>query len=179
MATRSGSIDPGLVLWLEERADIPPAELATALEHRSGLLGLAGTADMKEILDAETTGDPDAILAVDVYLHRLTAAVAALAAAMNGLEILIFTGGVGERAAQIRQRVTEGLRFLGVLTDSQPNRTLAPDCEISHPDASVRTLVIEAREDLQMSREARSALSLQIRIGTFASSAQRRCCSHI
>jgi acetate kinase len=80
---------------------------------------------------------------------------------MNGLEILIFTGGVGERAARIHQRVTEGLRFLGVLTDSQRNQTSRPDCEISHPEASVRTLVIEAREDLQISREVRRALSLQ------------------
>ena len=98
MATRSGSIDPGLVLWLEEHVRTPPAELAATLEHRSGLLGLAGTADMRAILAAAEAGDPDAVLALDVYHHRLRAAVAAMAAALGGLDVLVFTGGVGENA---------------------------------------------------------------------------------
>ncbi len=98
MATRSGSIDPGLVLWLEEHVRMPPAELAATLEHRSGLLGLAGTADMRAILAAEADGDEAASLAVGVYLHRLRASVAAMVAALGGLDVLVFTGGVGEHA---------------------------------------------------------------------------------
>ena len=98
MATRSGSVDPGLLLWLEEHMGMPPSELASTLEHRSGLLGLAGTGDMKAILEAEAAGDEQARLAVEVYLHRLRSQIAAMAAALEGLDALVFTGGVGERA---------------------------------------------------------------------------------
>ena len=105
MATRSGSIDPGLVLWLVEHVRMPPAELAATLEHRSGLLGLAGTADMRAILAAEAAGDETATLALGVYLHRLRASIAAMVAALGGLDVLVFTGGVGENAPAIRERV--------------------------------------------------------------------------
>ena len=80
MATRSGSVDPGLVLWLEDHVGMPPTELAATLEHRSGLLGLAGTADMQDVLEAAEGGHADARLALDVYVHRLTAGIAAMAA---------------------------------------------------------------------------------------------------
>ena len=80
MATRSGSVDPGLVLWLAEHAGMPPAELAATLERRSGLLGLAGTADMREIVAGAAAGRPEARLALDVYVHRLRGAIAAMAA---------------------------------------------------------------------------------------------------
>jgi acetate kinase len=75
MGTRSGNVDPGLILWLEEHTGMPPSELASALEHRSGLAGLAGTADMREVLASESRGDADAALAVGVYLHRLRAGI--------------------------------------------------------------------------------------------------------
>jgi acetate kinase len=104
MATRSGSVDPGLVLWLEEHAGMPPAELAATLEYRSGLQGLAGTSDMREILSRAASGDSRAELAREVYLHRLCGSAAAMAAAMNGLDVLVFTGGVGENSAEIRER---------------------------------------------------------------------------
>src|SRR6185437_13565313 len=109
MATRSGSVDPGLVLWLEEHAHMPPAGLAQTLEHRSGLTGLTGTADMREVLDRASAGDPRALLGRDVYLHRLRACIASMAAAMHGLDALVFTGGVGENSAQIRSRAAAGL----------------------------------------------------------------------
>ena len=95
MATRSGSVDPGLLLWLEEHVGMPPSELASTLEHRSGLLGLTGMADMRAVLAAEEAGEPEAVLAMGVYVHRLRAGVAAMAAAMDGLDCLVFTGGVG------------------------------------------------------------------------------------
>ena len=99
MGTRSGSVDPGLLLWLIEHEGVVPAELADGLEHRSGLLALAGTGDMREILTRADAGDGDACAALDVYVHRLRAGVGAMAAAMNGLDVLVFTGGVGEHAA--------------------------------------------------------------------------------
>jgi acetate kinase len=154
MATRSGSVDPGLVLWLEEHAGLPPAELAATLEHRSGLLGLAGSADMREVLDAEASGNNEAALGVAVYLHRLRAAIASMAAAMAGLDALAFTGGVGEKAASIRSRAAAGLGFLGIRLDEEANATARPDTEITDAgEPGVRSFVIEAREDVQIARE--------------------------
>jgi len=157
MATRSGSVDPGLVLWLEEHVGMPPAELAATLEHRSGLLGLAGTPEMPSILAAEEEGQAEAQLAVAVYLHRLRAGVAAMAAAMDGLDALVFTGGVGENAASIRQRTADGLEFLGVKVDPARNED-AGDREIGTRNARVRTLVVAAREDLEIARQVRDLL---------------------
>jgi len=162
MATRSGSVDPGLVLWLEEHVGMPPAELAAALEYRAGLLGLAGTADMRAVLAAEEQGDPEAALAAAVYLHRLRAAVAAMAAALGGLDVLAFTGGVGENSAAIRRRAADGLAFLGVAVDDAQAGAGADagvvDHEISAPGARVRSFVIAAREDLQIAAEVRAVL---------------------
>jgi acetate kinase len=158
MATRSGAVDPGLVLWLETHAGMPPGELAAALEHRSGLLGLAGTADMREILSRCAAGDARAVLARDVYLHRLCGSVAAMAAALGGLDVLAFTGGVGENSAQIRSLAMAGLGFLGVRGDAARNEGGHGDREIGAAGAPVRSLVISAREDLEIARQVRSAL---------------------
>lgn len=159
MATRSGSLDPGLVLWLEQHAGVSPADLAEALENRSGLLGLAGDADMEAILRKSDEGNPSARLAVDVFLHRLGAGIAAMAAAMDGLDALVFTGGVGENSAQIRELCGARLGFLGVGVDSTFNQSGNGDREIG-PDASVvRVVVVESREDLQIVHEVRRLLS--------------------
>jgi acetate kinase len=158
MATRSGAIDPGLVLWLEGHVGMPPEELASTLEHRSGLLGLAGTADMRAILAAESAGDEAAILALGVYLHRLRGSVAAMVAALGGLDVLVFTGGVGEHAPAIRGRTAADLAFLGVAVDAEANSAVAGDAEITAPGATVSTVVVEAREDLEIAREVRAVL---------------------
>ncbi len=158
MATRSGSVDPGLVLWLEEHAGMLAGELAQALERRSGLMGLAGSADMRAVLDAEIHGDEAAALAVGVYLHRLRGQIAAMTAALNGIDVLVFTGGVGEGSSSIRQRTAAGLSFLGVGLDDDRNARVAPDGEISSRAETVRTFVVRAREDLQIASEVASAL---------------------
>jgi acetate kinase len=158
MATRSGSIDPGLVLWLEEHVHMPPAELAATLEHRSGLLGLAGTADMRAILAAEAGGDEAAALAMGVYLHRLRAGVAAMAAALGGLDVLVFTGGVGENAPAVRARLAAALGWLGVAVHPEANAAAVGDGDISVSGAAVRSLVIVAREDLEVVRQVREVL---------------------
>jgi acetate kinase len=159
MATRSGSVDPGLVLWLEEHAGTPPAELAATLEHRSGLLGLAGTADMREVLGGERGGDAAAALAAGVYLHRLRSQIAAMTAALDGLDALVFTGGVGERSAEIRMRAADGLAYLGVELDPEANTEGVGDREIGAARATVRTLVVESREDLEIAGQVRQALT--------------------
>src|SRR6202021_1249020 len=108
MATRSGSVDPGLVLWLLEQTRLSQRELAAALEHESGILALAGSEDMREVLSRIGDGDKRARLALDVYVHRLRGAIAAMAAALGGIDVLAFTGGGGERAPQIRREAVLG-----------------------------------------------------------------------
>jgi len=158
MATRSGSVDPGLLLWLEEHAGTPPAELAATLEYRSGLYGLAGTGDMREVLSRAAAGDSRAVLAREVYLHRLRALIASMAAAMNGLDALVFTGGVGENSAEVRSRAMAGLGFLGVREDAARNADGGGDREIGVDGAGVRALVIAAREDLEIACQVRQVL---------------------
>jgi acetate kinase len=158
MATRSGSVDPGLLLWLEEHAEMKPAELAETLEKHSGLTGLAGTPDMREILGRAAAGDVDAGLALDVYLHRLRAGIAAMAAAMGGADALVFTGGVGENSAEIRARAMDGLGFLGIRADEVSNCNGTGDREIGSAHAPVRSLVVSAREDIEIARQVRTTL---------------------
>jgi acetate kinase len=159
MATRSGSVDPGLLLWLMEQTGMAERELARALEHESGLLGLAGSPDMREIIARAGDGDDSAQLALDVYLHRLRAGIASMAAALNGLDVLVFTGGVGEHSPDIRSRAVRGLEFLGVAVDDQLNAVDAEDDrEITGAGAPARVLVIQAREDLEIARQARAVL---------------------
>jgi acetate kinase len=159
MGTRSGTVDPGLVLWLAEHAHTPPAELAATLEFRSGLLGLAGTADMREVLARAAGGDCAARLALEVYLHRLRGLVGSMAAALRGLDTLVFTGGVGENAAEIRAGAANGLGFLGVAVDEDRNAGADGDTDITAPGAAVRTFVVAAREDLEIARQVREVLS--------------------
>jgi acetate kinase len=158
MATRSGSVDPGMLLWLLEREELSAGELADALEYSSGLLGLTGSADMREILDRAGWGDPSARLALEVYTHRLRAGIAAMAAALDGLDALVFTGGIGEHSSEIRAQAAAGLGFLGVAVDGARNAQSQADCEIGARGAAVRTLVLTAREDNEIARQVRELL---------------------
>jgi acetate kinase len=158
MATRSGSVDPGLLLWLLEREALSVAEMAEALEHDAGLLALAGSADMREVLARADTGDDEARVALGVYVHRLRAGVAAMAAALGGVDALVFTGGVGERSAPVRAAAASGLGFLGVGVDGARNAAPDGDADVSADGAAARTLVIPAREDLEIARQVRALL---------------------
>jgi acetate kinase len=158
MATRSGSVDPGMLLWLLEHAELSVAELADALEHRSGLLGIAGNADMREIIDRAAADDPPAQLALEVYVHRLRAGIAAMAAALSGLDVLVFTAGVGEHSPMVRTRTAAGLSFLGVSLDDARNEDAQGDAEIGDDSADVRALVLTAREDIEIARQVRAVL---------------------
>ncbi|HEV3047276.1 MAG TPA: acetate/propionate family kinase [Solirubrobacteraceae bacterium] len=159
MATRSGSVDPGLLLWLLERGRLSQEELADGLERRSGLLGLAGTADMRELLERAAGGERRAGLALDVYTHRLRGGIAAMAAALGGLDVLVFTGGVGERAPAVRARAAAGLDFLGVALDAGLNERARGEQPIGADRAPVQTLVLPAREDLEIARQVRAVLA--------------------
>jgi acetate kinase len=166
MATRSGSVDPGLLLWLLEHEATSEREMASALENESGLAGLAGTADMRVVLARAGADEPDSRLALDVYLHRLRAGIGAMAAALGGLDALLFTGGVGENSAEIRSLACEGLGFLGVDLDTRRNRAAAGDVAIGSPGARAATLVVESREDVEIATEVRRILGVAGIVGS-------------
>ncbi|MEY2567327.1 MAG: acetate kinase [Actinomycetota bacterium] len=160
MATRAGSVDPGALLWLQREHGISAREIEAGLEEASGLLGLfGGSGDMRDVEAGVDRGDDDARLAYDVYLHRLRSSIGAMAASLEGLDVLVFTGGTGEHSARVRADACSGLAHLGVGLDQSRNTAAVPDADVSGRNASVATLVIAAREDRQIAREARQVLS--------------------
>ena len=161
MATRSGTVDPGLVLWLQSDRGLAAGDVEQALDRQSGLLGVSGvSADMREVEQAAGSGNRRAALALDLYHHRLRAGIAAMAAALGGLDALVFTGGVGEHSATVRAAACEPLGFLGVDLDRARNQAVADDdADVSAGGARARALVVHAREDLEIAREVRRVLS--------------------
>jgi acetate kinase len=156
MATRTGRIDPGAVLWLAENTD---EDLPRVLARESGLLGLAGTADMREVLSRRGAGDPEATLALDVYLHRFAAEAAGMAAALAGLDVVVLTGGVGEGGPLVQSLLVERLAWLGVRMDEHaPGSDEGGVQDVTAEGSTARVLVVHAREDLQMVREVAAAL---------------------
>lgn len=152
MATRPGRVDPGAVLFLAEHTD---EDLDRVLARESGLLGLAGTADMREVLARARAGDADAGLALDVYLHRFGAEAAGMAAALGGIDVLVLTGGVGEGGPQVQSLLVERLGWLGLRTGEASPAGGVPDVlDVTGDGSTARVLVVHAREDLQMAREA-------------------------
>ncbi len=162
MATRSGSVDPGMLLWLL-RQGLDVETLADGLEHRSGLAGLAelrgGSGDMRDVRRAADAGEPAALLALDVYGHRLCQDIAAMTATLGGLDVLVFTGGVGEHDAALRADVCARLGFLGVGLDEARNADAAADREIGAADRPVRVVVVASREDLKIAAQTRHAVA--------------------
>jgi acetate kinase len=159
MATRSGTVDPGLITWLLQHSDLGLASVSAGLEQESGLAGLAGipSGDMRDVLAAVDGGEPRAQLALDVYLHRLRREIAAMTAALNGLDALVFTGGIGEHSPRVRAAAVAGLEFLGVSLDpAQQGVTSDADISGSGP---VRVLVVTAREEVEIARQARAVLA--------------------
>jgi acetate kinase len=159
MATRSGTVDPGMVLWLQRHAGMTEPQLNDALDQRSGLLALAGVADMREVLRGVAAGVDRSRLAFDVYIHRLRSCIGAMAASMNGADAVVFTGGIGENAPAVRAAAVSGLRFLGLEIDPALNSKVDSDSDISVEGATTRTLVVRAREDVEVAREVRRVLS--------------------
>jgi len=147
MTTRSGSVDPGALLYLMRERGLDAATLDQELNHESGLKALGGGSG--DIRDAGS-------LALDVYAYRVAAAVAAMAAALDGLDALVFTAGIGENSARVRALVCARLGFLGVDLDDHANEAAEPDCTISRGRVVVR--VIRAREELVAARAARAVL---------------------
>jgi acetate kinase len=160
MATRSGSVDPGLLTWLLEHGGVDAETLTAALEHQSGLRGLSGTSgDIRDVLAGRAQGDPACTLAFDVYVHTLVREIGAMAASAGGLDVLVFTGGVGEHATDVRSAAAERLAYLGVALDAQANAAAQGDADITAPDAPAATVVVTANEAVEVARLTREALA--------------------
>jgi acetate kinase len=155
MATRSGTIDPGILIYLLRHKGLDVEELDNALNYESGLLGISGiSSDLRQVL-SELPRNPDARLAVDVYVHRIVGTIGAMAATLGGIDALVFTAGVGEGSLEIRKRVCEKLKHLGLEMDPAVNENCQPDADIATPSSTARILVIATREDLTIMRETR------------------------
>lgn len=154
MGQRPGALDPGIVLYLIEQKGMAPAEVRDMLYERSGLLGLSGiSGEMIELLESDA---PDAATAVDFFVYRCRREIGSLTAALGGLDALVFTGGMGENAPVIRQRICEGLGWLDVAIDAEANA--AGELWISKPDARVAALTITTDEETVLAKAAEGIL---------------------
>jgi acetate kinase len=158
MATRPGSVDPGIFPYLERRYGLTPDDLNRAMNRASGLLGVSGiSSDFAEIERAARQGNSRAQLAVDMFADRVRAAIGALAVNMGGVDVVSFTDRVGENSPALRSMVCQGLECLGLQLDPQRNAANQPDSDISAVDSKARVLVIHTQEELMIAREALKA----------------------
>ena len=164
MGTRSGSIDPSIVLHVQQHHGLTADRVEAALNHESGLLGVSGiSGDMRRVLDAARTGRQQAQLALAVYAHRVRQAIGALTVTIGGVDALVFTAGVGEHAHQVREAVCVGLECLGLELDAQANAACRPDADVARSGSRGRILVIATREDVTMLQEVMQVLGGNVR----------------
>ena len=155
MGTRSGDLDPAVLLVLARREDMSPAQIDDLLNKRSGLLGLAGVSDMRDIEARREAGDPDATLAMAVYVHRLRAYLGAYLAQLGGVDVISFTAGVGENSSVVRAEALETLGFAGVRLDPERNAARGRGIRvISADDSAVTVLVVPTNEELEIARQS-------------------------
>jgi len=154
MGSRSGSVDPGILIHLLQHKGYSVEQLDKELNKASGLQGVSGvSSDMRQILQAISEGNPRAKLALDIYVHRLRGAIGAMLATLGGMDALIFTAGVGEHAASVRAAACETFGFLNLVLDPQKNAQSPADQDISTADSAVRMLVIQTQEDWMIAQE--------------------------
>ena len=154
MGSRSGAIDPGIIIHLLRRSDLTAEKLDKILNRNSGLKGISGvSSDMRQIGEAITQGNERAQLALDIYIHRLRAGIGAMLASLGGLDALIFTAGVGENSAAVRAAACEAFGFLGLKLDGEKNQHSPVDEDIAAVDSAARVLVIHTQEDWEIARE--------------------------
>ncbi|OHB70938.1 MAG: hypothetical protein A2V70_19600 [Planctomycetes bacterium RBG_13_63_9] len=162
MGTRSGTVDPGILLYVQREKGLSVEQLDDILHRKSGLLGISGvSSDFRQVEAAAAEGHQRAQLALDIYAYRVKTMVGALTVTLGGLDALVFTGGIGENSARLRAEVCKGLECLGVYLDasrnaeSRPDADSRPDEDIATADSPARVLVIHTREDLMIARACR------------------------
>jgi acetate kinase len=154
MGTRSGSVDPGILTYLMRQGRLQAQEIDDVLNKESGLLGISGiSGDMRKILASIKQGHSRAKLAFDIYVHRLQAGIGAMVAVLGGIDVLVFSAGVGENSAEVRDATCKQLVFLGLKLDDAANAQHPPDGDIAAPDSAVRVLIIRAQEEWAIAKE--------------------------
>jgi acetate kinase len=161
MGTRCGDLDAGALIYLMDREGLDTRGVSDLINKQSGLLGLSGiSSDMREIDAAVAAGNPKAILALKVYNYRIRKYIGAYAAALGGLDILVFTGGVGENQWSLRETVCAGMEFMGIRLDREKNKSLrGEEALISAPDSPVRVMVVPTDEEYTIASDTMETLS--------------------
>jgi len=159
MGSRSGDIDPSAVTYIMEKLGLQPQEMAEYLNKESGVLGISGvSSDMREVEAAAAEGNKRARLALEMYSYRIKKYIGAYAAAMGGVDIIVWTAGVGENQTDIRENSCKGLEFLGIKIDSEANNTRGEEAIISAPDSKVTVCVIPTDEELMIAKDTMALL---------------------
>jgi acetate kinase len=154
MGSRSGSVDPGILIHLLRHSGSTVEQLDHALNHNSGLLGISGLSnDLRQIMEAKERGHERAKLAFDMFVHRLRTHIGAMLASLGGVDAIVFTGGLGEHSAAVRAAACEAFKFLGLSLHLDQNNAEPVDQDIAYPDSSVRVLVIHTQEDWAIAQE--------------------------
>jgi acetate kinase len=154
MGTRSGSVDPGILTYLMRQDGLDGKTMDDMLNAKSGLLGISGVSgDMREVVTAMNDGNERAKLAFDIFVHRLRAGIGSMIAALNGIDALVFTAGIGENSPEVRAEACANLGFLGLAIDAAKNLASPKECDISTAGSKVRVLVLAAQEDWAIARE--------------------------
>lgn len=157
MGTRCGDIDPAIVPFIIGKEELTLGEVSSMMNKHSGLLGVSGiSSDMREVMEAMFDGNAQAKLAIDMYTYKIKKVIGSYVAAMDGVDIILFTAGVGENAPLVREKVCDGLHFFGIELDREANAARSKtDRRISTPDSKVDVLVIPTNEELMIARETK------------------------
>ena len=159
MGTRSGDIDAGAVTYIMEKEGLDAAGISNLLNKKSGVLGIFGeSSDMRDLEAAVKAGNPKAILAENMYFYRIKKYIGAYAAALGGVDVIVFTGGVGENQATARWGACEGLEFMGVKLDAEKNKVRGEEMVISTDDSKVKVVVIPTDEELMIATDTLAIL---------------------
>ncbi len=159
MGTRSGDIDGGAITFIQKKLGLDADGMSNLLNKKSGVYGLCGFTDMRDVENAAAAGEPKAVTAQDSYFYRIKKYVGAYAAAMGGIDILVFTAGVGENQTPMREEVCKGLEFMGIKIDAEKNATIrGEEAVISTPDSKVKVVVIPTDEELMIATDTMSLL---------------------
>ena len=160
MGTRSGDIDGGAVTYIMEKEGLDATGISNLLNRKSGVLGVfEKSSDMRDLESAAAAGEPRAVLAENMYFYRIKKYIGAYAAAMGGVDVIVFTGGVGENQANARSGACEGLEYMGVKVDAEKNKTRGVEAIISTDDSKVKVVVIPTDEELMIASDTMDILS--------------------
>ena len=157
MGTRSGSLDPAILPYLMEKENLDTKEISNILNKKSGVLGLSGvSADFRDVEAAAKEGNERAQITIDQFCYQVKKYIGSFAAAMGGVDAVVFTAGVGENSAAFREQIVSGLEFLGIKIDAEKNKIRGQEIDISAPDATVKTLVIPTNEELMIALDTKA-----------------------